>query len=68
MQSRDFKNIWIQLQELEKFLLMFYTSPKIYHCISFLFCVMYTERKVAGDLAGRLNTSLYMSIISAPVN
>ena len=29
---------------------------------------VYTERKVAEDLAGRLNSSLYMSIISAPVN
>jgi len=28
----------------------------------------YTERKVAEDLAGRLHSSLYMSIISAPVN
>jgi len=27
-----------------------------------------TERKVAEDLAGRLHSSLYMSIISAPVN
>ena len=28
----------------------------------------YTERKVAEDLAGRRNSSLYMSNISAPVN